>query len=65
MSLLGIDIGTAGCKDGLFSDCGDLLYLAYREYPTLHPEPSAAEFDSLQVWSMVKGNDVRSGGIDG
>ena len=54
MSLLGIDIGTTGCKAGLFSDYGDLLYLAYREYPTLHPEPGAAELDSLQVWSMVK-----------
>lgn len=37
MSLLGIDIGTSGCKAGAFSVEGKGLAMAYREYPTLHP----------------------------
>ena len=38
MSYLGLDIGTTGCKAGVFSQEGRLLALAYREYPLLAPE---------------------------
>jgi xylulokinase len=54
MSLLGIDVGTTGCKAGVVTEDGRLLALAYREYETLHPQPGWAEFDSRQVWSLVK-----------
>lgn len=37
MSLLGIDIGTSGCKAASFAEDGGRLAQAYREYPTLHP----------------------------
>ncbi len=53
MSLLGIDIGTSGCKAALFSEDGRRLHLAYREYPTLRPVPGGAELDSLKVWDSV------------
>lgn len=49
MSYLGLDIGTTGCKAGLFDGAGRLLALAYREYPLLAPEPGWAEIDSEQV----------------
>lgn len=54
MSLLGIDIGTSGCKAGAFSTDGRCLAEAYREYPTLHPQPGWAELDSRQVWGCVR-----------
>ena len=49
MSYLGIDIGTTGCKAGVFDARGRLLALAYREYPVLAPEPGWAELDSARV----------------
>lgn len=49
MSYLGIDIGTTGCKAGVFSGDGRLLGLAYREYPLLSPEKGWAELDSARV----------------
>jgi len=54
MSLLGIDVGTTGCKAGVIDAEGRLLALAYREYETLHPQPGWAEFDSRLVWEQVK-----------
>jgi xylulokinase len=49
VSYLGLDIGTTGCKAGLFDGEGRLLALAYREYPLLSPERGWAEIDSQQV----------------
>ncbi|HDP35651.1 MAG TPA: hypothetical protein ENN29_11155 [Candidatus Hydrogenedentes bacterium] len=54
MSLLGIDIGTSGCKAGAFSVEGKRLALAYREYPTLHPAPGWAELDSRFVMRQLE-----------
>ncbi len=51
---MGIDIGTTGCKAGVFSEEGRLLGLAYREYPTLHRRPGWAELDSVRVVRLVK-----------
>jgi xylulokinase len=54
MSLLGIDVGTTGCKATAFSADGRPLASAYREYPTLHPAPDQSELDSGVVWAEVK-----------
>ncbi len=54
MSLLGIDIGTSGCKAGVFSLDGRLLSLAYEEYDYDHPQPGWAELDSRRVWDKIK-----------
>ena len=54
MSLLGIDVGTTGCKAGVVDANGRLLALAYREYKTIHPQPGWAELDSRAVWQMVR-----------
>src|SRR5512135_2430450 len=54
MSLLGIDVGTSGCKAAAFSEEGRLLALAYEEYDYQHPQPGWAELDARQVWECVQ-----------
>ena len=54
MSLLGIDIGTSGCKAAAFSAEGNLLALAYEEYDIQHPQTGWAELNSRQVWESVQ-----------
>ncbi len=54
MSLLGIDVGTTGCKAVAFNLEGHLLTSAYREYPLHSPQPGWAELDGNQVWNDVK-----------
>ena len=54
MSLLGIDVGTSGCKSAVFSETGDLLGLAYEEYNFLHPQPGWAELDAPAVWQQIQ-----------
>ncbi len=53
MSLMGIDVGTTGCKAAAYSDAGVCLGGAYREYPTLRPAPLWAELDSRAVFDAV------------
>jgi xylulokinase len=54
MSLVGLDIGTTGCKAVAFSNDGKMLASAGREYPLLHPFVGAAELDPQRVWQYVK-----------
>jgi xylulokinase len=54
MSLLGIDLGTTGCKAAAFSEDGECLAHAYREYPTRSPQPGWAELESRRVWDCVR-----------
>ncbi len=54
MSLLGIDVGTTGCKAAVFSEEGHLLAFAYEEYDIQRPKPGWAELDVLEVWAKVK-----------
>jgi xylulokinase len=54
MSLLGIDLGTTGCKAGVFSLDGSCMAQAYREYEMLHPAPGWSELDSRAVWKKTR-----------
>ena len=54
MSLLGIDVGTTGCKMALFSEDGGLLASAYTEYDAQRPQPGWAQLDAADVWEKVK-----------
>ncbi|HEO69874.1 MAG TPA: hypothetical protein ENN80_01325, partial [Candidatus Hydrogenedentes bacterium] len=54
MSLLGIDVGTTGCKASIFSCEGRLLGIAYREYDVARPRPGHAELDAHSVWSDIQ-----------
>lgn len=53
MSLLGIDVGTTGCKTVVFAEDGVVLAGAYREYPLLNPQAGHYELDPNRVWRDV------------
>jgi xylulokinase len=58
MSLLGIDVGTTGCKAAVFSLTGKCVASSYHEYTTIHPQHDWVELDSEEVlaaiWSVIK-----------
>ena len=54
MSLLGLDIGTTGCKAMLFAVDGRVLGQARREYTIQTPQPGWAEQDAEQVWRLAR-----------
>lgn len=54
MSLLGIDVGTTGCKAAAFALDGRCLAFAYREYAPVSPRPGYAELDSRQIMRLVR-----------
>ena len=53
MSLIGLDIGTTGCKTIVFSASGEILGRAAREYPIQTPHPHWAEQDAELVWRLA------------
>jgi xylulokinase len=53
MSLLGLDVGTTGCKAAVFSIDGKLLASAYQEYDYEGTGPGWAELDALAVWRKI------------
>lgn len=59
MSLLGIDVGTTGCKAIVFRDTGEMLSRAYAEYDIVTPHPHEAELDARSVWGQIK-STIRS-----
>ena len=62
MSLLGIDVGTTGCKVAAFSLSGNCIASSYREYKIVNPQYDWVELDSNEVlaaiWSVIR--DVAS-----
>ena len=54
MSLLGIDVGTTGCKSVVFSEHGEMLASAYQEYDFQATQPGWAELDSREVWEKIQ-----------
>jgi xylulokinase len=54
MSLLGIDVGTTGCKAAVFTSTGEMVAYAYQEYDILRPHAGWAELDAFEVWGKVK-----------
>ncbi|GHV28880.1 xylulokinase [Spirochaetia bacterium] len=53
MVLLGIDVGSTGCKAISFDINGALLKTAYRAYPMYYPQPGYRELDGEQVFAAV------------
>ena len=53
MSLMGIDVGTTGCKVVAFDEAGTVLAEAGREYPLLNPQPGWFELEPDLVWSHI------------
>ncbi len=55
MSLLGVDVGTSGCKALVFSEDGArVLGSAYVEYDVQRPQPGWSELDAEAVWELVQ-----------
>lgn len=48
--LLGIDVGTTGCKAEILDIEGRSLGQGYREYPLIHPRPGWVETDPDRHW---------------
>ena len=61
MSLLGLDIGTTGCKAAAFSDDGTLLHSVYEEYPLRFPGPDRCELDPGTRYVFEFGVNSRTG----
>lgn len=54
MSLMGIDIGTTGCKVVVYTEEGRMLSSVYTEYDIKHPYPQSTELDSQGVWNAIR-----------
>ncbi|HEB33300.1 MAG TPA: hypothetical protein ENI15_20875 [Spirochaetes bacterium] len=54
MSLLGLDIGTTGCKAAAFDESGKMLSSYYEEYPLYIPEADQCELDPHKMWKAVQ-----------
>ncbi len=54
-ALLGIDLGTGGCKITLLDARGRILAGGFEEYPTAHPQPGWAEQDPADWRAAVAG----------
>ena len=54
MSLLGIDVGTTGCKAIAFSEEGQTIAGNYVEYDVKSVRPGYAELDAIDVWEKIK-----------
>jgi xylulokinase len=52
-ALLGLDVGTTGCRAVLFDEEGEILAGAGREYPVDLPRPAWAEQDIDRVWGLA------------
>jgi xylulokinase len=51
MSILGLDIGTSGCKATIVAADGAVLAEASREYALVSPRPGWEELDPDLVWA--------------
>ena len=51
--LLGIDIGTSGCKIALFYRDGKSICTVTEEYPVYYPKPGYVEQDPEDWWNAV------------
>ena len=65
MSLLGLDVGTTGCKAVLFSTTGDVLASGYTEYNITRKQAGYAELDSREVWQSIKQTIKQTTGASG
>lgn len=54
MALIGLDIGTTGCKAHFFDNELHLIGSASREYPVDIPHPDWAEQNAENVWALAK-----------
>lgn len=66
--LLGLDLGTTGCKAALYTPGGELLGSHYAEYALLTPRADWVEQDARLWWTLACEtirNALASAGVDG
>jgi xylulokinase len=51
--LIGVDLGTSGCKTVIFNAEGKEISMAQKEYPVYHPQPTWAEQKPQDWWNAV------------
>lgn len=51
--LIGIDIGTSGCKIAIFNKQGEVLEAQSGTYPVYYPKPGWAEQDPRDWWDVI------------
>ena len=54
LNLMGLDIGTTGCKAMVFTDQGEALGHGFREYQVISLDPVHHEQDAERVWNLAK-----------
>jgi xylulokinase len=54
MKLIGLDVGTTGCKAIVFDPEGRILGRGFREYGVICDAPAKAEQDAERVWSLTQ-----------
>jgi xylulokinase len=54
MCLLGLDIGSSGCKATIIDYEGIVLQQSYKEYLLISPRPGFQEMNPNEVWESVK-----------
>lgn len=54
MNIMGVDMGTSGCKVVVFDTNWNVVSEAYREYPAYFPEKGLLELDAKNVWNKIK-----------
>lgn len=54
MQLIGLDVGTTGCKAIVFDRSGAMLGSAFREYGVTCDAPGKAEQDAEEVWRLTQ-----------
>ncbi len=67
-TLLGIDLGTTGCKAAICSPKGNLLGESYLEIPLIKPAPGVVEQNAAQWWTLTQEairRAVWDAGLDG
>ena len=55
MHLIGLDVGTTGCKAIVFDPQGTIKGQGFHEYDVIYGEPGMAEQDAEQVWAFTRG----------
>ena len=53
--MIGVDVGTSGCKAAIFDEEYELRAFAHREYPVDAPRPGWAECRPEQIWDALCG----------
>ena len=54
MSVLGLDVGTSGCKAVVIDEMGNIKARAHREYNSIVPRPGWIELNADELWNAVQ-----------